>query len=69
MKKDLLRFLHQLRALMRRDPTVASRVCACISLPVHLSEESFGGIGWMDKLAWLSDGYIRLQSFAGEFHV
>lgn len=40
-------------------------MCACVTLPVWLSNEDFGGAGWLKKLALLSDGCIRLQSFAG----
>lgn len=60
---DLLRFLHRLRALLRQH---ATRVCACVSLPVWLLKDDFGGAGWLKKLALLSDGCIRLQSFAAD---
>ncbi|KAI0330534.1 PAXNEB-domain-containing protein [Cubamyces sp. BRFM 1775] len=57
--QDICYFLHSLRALLRRYP----RACASICLPPHLCQEAFGGLGWVQKLGWLTDASVTLAAF------
>jgi len=57
--QDIMFFLHSLRALLREHP----HACASISLPPHLSTDTWGGEGWTQKLGWLSDAAITLSAF------
>ncbi|KAF7319905.1 hypothetical protein MKEN_00773900 [Mycena kentingensis (nom. inval.)] len=56
--QDILRFLHRLRALLRRYP----HACASTNL---VAEHSADVDGWHQKLGWVSDGAITLSAFAG----
>ena len=60
-RQDILRFLHSLRALLRRHPSA----CAAIALPPDISADGWGGPGWVQKLGWLSDASIALAAFTG----
>ncbi|GAW09353.1 PAXNEB-domain-containing protein [Lentinula edodes] len=57
--QDVLRFFHQLRSLLRRNPLA----CASISLDPRISTEAWGGPGWIQKLGWMCDGLITLDAF------
>ncbi|KII93335.1 hypothetical protein PLICRDRAFT_131000 [Plicaturopsis crispa FD-325 SS-3] len=57
--KDILQFLHSLRALVRKHVNV----CVSTSLAPHLSADTWGGRGWTQKLGWLSDAAITLAAF------
>ncbi|KAJ4489464.1 PAXNEB protein-domain-containing protein [Lentinula edodes] len=57
--QDVLRFFHQLRSLLRRNPLA----CASISLDPRISTEVWGGPGWIQKLGWMCDGLITLDAF------
>ncbi|KAJ7786023.1 Elongator complex protein 4 [Mycena metata] len=54
--QDILRFLHSLRALLRRHP----HACASVSLAAEWSLDS---AGWYQKLGWVSDGAITMSAF------
>lgn len=58
--QDVMFFLHSLRMLLRQHP----HACASISLPPHLSTETWGGDGWTQKLGWLSDAAITVSAFS-----
>ncbi|KIJ56722.1 hypothetical protein M422DRAFT_22880 [Sphaerobolus stellatus SS14] len=62
---NILRVLHHLRARARQN-SEASRVCFFVTLPSYISQESWGGPGWSEKLGWLSDGCITLRSFSSD---
>lgn len=62
--KDILRFLYHMRSLARRSVST-SHACFFVTLPSYLSQDSWGGPGWSQKLGWLSDGCIALCSFSG----
>ncbi|KAE9410879.1 PAXNEB-domain-containing protein [Gymnopus androsaceus JB14] len=57
--QDILRFLHRLRSILQRNPSV----CASISLEPHISTDAWGGQGWIQKLGWMCDGLITLDAF------
>ncbi|KAJ7169602.1 Elongator complex protein 4 [Mycena filopes] len=54
--QDILRFLHSLRALLRRHPPA----CASVSLAAEWSVDS---AGWYQKLGWVSDAAITMSAF------
>ncbi|KAJ7042524.1 PAXNEB-domain-containing protein [Mycena alexandri] len=54
--QDILRFLHSLRALLRRH----AHACASVSLAAEWSVDS---AGWYQKLGWVSDGAITMNAF------
>ncbi|KAJ7139845.1 Elongator complex protein 4 [Mycena epipterygia] len=54
--QDILRFLHGLRALLRRY----NHACASSSLAAELSVDS---AGWYQKVGWVSDGAITMAAF------
>ncbi|EJD03898.1 PAXNEB-domain-containing protein [Fomitiporia mediterranea MF3/22] len=54
----VLRFLLRLRAVLRRCHSIS----AFITLPAHLSSDTWAGEGWIEKLAWVSDACITLNS-------
>ncbi|KAJ7275320.1 Elongator complex protein 4 [Mycena haematopus] len=56
--QDLLRFLHGLRALLRRHP----HGCASASLAPEWSGDP-AGTGWHQKLGWMADGAITMAAF------
>ncbi|KAJ6519548.1 Elongator complex protein 4 [Mycena sanguinolenta] len=56
--QDILRFLHGLRALLRRHP----HGCASVSLPPEWSGDSVSA-GWHQKLGWVADGAITMAAF------
>ncbi|KAF7339704.1 PAXNEB-domain-containing protein [Mycena sanguinolenta] len=58
--QDILRFLHGLRALLRRHP----HGCASVSLPPEWSGDSVAA-GWHEKLGWVADGAITMAAFTG----
>ncbi|KAG6831275.1 hypothetical protein H0H92_011785 [Tricholoma furcatifolium] len=58
--QEILYFLHTLRALLRENPTA----CASISLAPHLSTETWGGRGWLQKLGWVTDAAFTLSAFS-----
>ncbi|KIP12449.1 hypothetical protein PHLGIDRAFT_56188, partial [Phlebiopsis gigantea 11061_1 CR5-6] len=58
--KDLCYFLYTLRSMLQRH----RHACASVSLPSYLSEESWGGPGWINKLGWFSDACISLSAFS-----
>lgn len=53
-----------MRSLARRSVST-SHACFFVTLPSYLSQDSWGGPGWSQKLGWLSDGCITLRSFSG----
>ncbi|KAJ3737021.1 PAXNEB-domain-containing protein [Lentinula guzmanii] len=57
--QDILQFLYQLRAILRRNPFA----CASIGLESHISTDAWGGPGWIQKLGWMCDGLITLDAF------
>ncbi|KAK7463780.1 Elongator subunit elp4 [Stygiomarasmius scandens] len=57
--RDLLYFLFLLRSILRRH----ANACASVSLPSNWSTEALGGLGWMQKLGWISDAFITLSAF------
>ncbi|TDL28367.1 PAXNEB-domain-containing protein [Rickenella mellea] len=59
--EKILCFLHSLRSALRTSPNA----CALLTLPSHLCSE-WGGPGWVQKLGWLSDSCINLDSFTGK---
>lgn len=36
-----------------------------MGLSPHLSEKSWGGAGWLEKVGWASDGLIRMAAITG----
>ncbi|KIK98794.1 hypothetical protein PAXRUDRAFT_133428 [Paxillus rubicundulus Ve08.2h10] len=60
--KDILHFLHSLRRLLRQYP----HACACVSLPPHLCTDSWGGMGWVQKVGWVTDAAISLEGFGAD---
>ncbi|KAJ6627209.1 Elongator complex protein 4 [Mycena sp. CBHHK59/15] len=54
--QDILRFLHGLRAMLRRYPYA----CSSTSLTAELSSD---GGGWHQKLGWIADGAITMSAF------
>ncbi|KAJ6604373.1 PAXNEB-domain-containing protein [Mycena vulgaris] len=54
--QDILRFLHGLRALLRRH----NHACASSSLA---AEHSSDAAGWYQKVGWVSDGAITMAAF------
>ncbi|KAJ7900052.1 Elongator complex protein 4 [Mycena olivaceomarginata] len=56
--QDILRFLHALRALLRRHP----QACASVSLAAEWSGDPAGS-GWHQKIGWVSDGAITMDAF------
>ncbi|KAJ7597233.1 PAXNEB-domain-containing protein [Mycena floridula] len=58
--QDILSFLHSLRFLLRRH----QHACASLNFAAHLVSEKWGGPGWVQKLAWLSDSAISLTAFS-----
>ncbi|KAA1468644.1 PAXNEB-domain-containing protein [Dentipellis sp. KUC8613] len=60
--QDLLRFLHQLRSMLRRHP----HACAAMALPAFMSSDGWGGPGWTEKLSWLVDASITLAAFTAD---
>lgn len=58
--QDILRFLHGLRALLRRHP----QACASVSLAAEWSGDPAGS-GWHQKIGWVSDGAITMDAFTG----
>jgi len=54
--------LHSLRAILRRHPCV----CASLSLAPHVSTESWGGSGWLQKLGWVTDAALTLSAFSAD---
>ncbi|KAF8167916.1 Elongator complex protein 4 [Crassisporium funariophilum] len=59
--QSILHFLHSLRSTLRRHP----HGCASITLPPHLSSDTWGGPGWIQKLGWASDAALTLAAFSG----
>ncbi|KAF8078423.1 PAXNEB-domain-containing protein [Lyophyllum atratum] len=59
--QDVLYFLHSLRAILRQH-----RVCASLSLAPHLSTESWGGSGWLQRLGWVTDAALTLSAFSAD---
>ena len=43
--------------------------CASVSLPSYLCEDTWGGSGWVRKLAWLSDACVSLSAFTGKLYI
>ncbi|KAL5495200.1 ELP4 [Sanghuangporus weigelae] len=58
----VLHFLIRLRALLRS----ADLVCAFITASAHISSDAWAGEGWTEKLAWVSDACIGLNSFSAD---
>ncbi|KAJ7130077.1 Elongator complex protein 4 [Mycena crocata] len=56
--QDILRFLHGLRALLRKH----SHGCASSSLAAELSVDGVAA-GWLQKLGWVADGAITMAAF------
>ncbi|KAJ6509255.1 PAXNEB-domain-containing protein [Mycena vitilis] len=56
--QDILRFLHGLRALLRRYP----HACASVSLAAEWSSDA-SGTGWHQKLGWFADAAITMDAF------
>ncbi|KAJ6574826.1 Elongator complex protein 4 [Mycena capillaripes] len=54
--QDIMRFLHALRALLRRHP----HACASVSLAAEWSADP---AGWHQKLGWVADAAITMDAF------
>ncbi|THH10147.1 hypothetical protein EW145_g1530 [Phellinidium pouzarii] len=57
--ENIARFLLRLRFLLRSFPLA----CALAAIPSNISSDAWGGEGWIEKLAWMSDACITLNSF------
>ena len=60
--KDVLQFVYSLRTLLRRYP----HACASVGLPPYMSDDRWGGSGWLNKLSWLFDASVTLAGFSGK---
>lgn len=58
--QEILRFLYLLRSILRRNP----HACASLGLVSHWSGDQSGGVGWVQKLGWISDAAISLSAFS-----
>ncbi|KAG6850811.1 hypothetical protein H0H93_008114 [Arthromyces matolae] len=61
-QQDIVYFLHSLRAILRQNPTA----CALIHIAPHLCTEAWGGRGWLQRLAWVSDAAFTLAAFSAD---
>jgi len=61
MDQSILHFLHALKSTLRKH----RHACASISLAPYISTESWGGVGWTQKLGWVSDATLTLAAFSG----
>lgn len=61
--QKIVRFLLRLRTILRNNPLA----CALVTLPADISSESWAGEGWLEKISWVSDACISLNSSTGEF--
>ncbi|KAF8807583.1 PAXNEB-domain-containing protein [Phlegmacium glaucopus] len=61
--QSILHFLHRLKSTLRKH----RHACASISLAPYISTESWGGVGWAQKLGWVSDAALTLAAFSGRF--
>lgn len=55
--------MHALKSALRKH----RHACASISLAPYISTESWGGVGWTQKLGWVSDAALTLSAFSGKF--
>jgi hypothetical protein len=60
--KDVLQFVYSLRTLLWRYP----HACASVGLPPYMSDDRWGGPGWLNKLSWLFDASVTLAGFSGK---
>ncbi|KZT21654.1 PAXNEB-domain-containing protein [Neolentinus lepideus HHB14362 ss-1] len=60
--QNVIWFLYRLRRLLRQYPHSCAMVCPAS----HLCEDQWGGPGWIQKLAWVSDACITLSAFGGD---
>ncbi|RDB29106.1 Elongator complex protein 4 [Hypsizygus marmoreus] len=59
-RQDILYFLHSLKYILRQHP----HACASVSLAPHISTDSWGGTGWLQKLGWVTDATLSLIAFS-----
>lgn len=60
--QEILLLIHALRGLLRRYP----QACASLGLPPHLSDDKLAGVGWTQKIGWLSDACISFEAFTAD---
>ncbi|TFK57380.1 hypothetical protein OE88DRAFT_1671322 [Heliocybe sulcata] len=60
--QDAIWFHYRLRRLLREYANSCAMIC-----PVsYLCEDRWGGPGWLQKLAWVSDACVTLSAFGGD---
>ena len=57
----MLYFLHSLKCLLHKH----AHGCASISLAPQISTSGWGGVGWMEKIGWATDGAVTISAFTG----
>ncbi|KAH6917199.1 Elongator complex protein 4 [Coprinopsis sp. MPI-PUGE-AT-0042] len=60
--QDILSFLNRLRSLLRAYPHAS----ASITLAPQLSEDQWGGPGWLHKVGWVADAAISMAAFSAD---
>ncbi|EPQ60883.1 hypothetical protein GLOTRDRAFT_68898 [Gloeophyllum trabeum ATCC 11539] len=61
-QKEIIQFLYHLRRIVRHH----IHACVLICPAPHICEDHWGGPGWVQKLAWVSDACVALSAFAGD---
>ena len=59
----MLYFLHSLKCLLHKH----GHGCASVSLAPEISANGWGGVGWMEKVGWATDGAVTISAFTGKW--